>query len=177
MHDHENALHNLAVHIQRNPTSPESVYLRKLLWSLYDPNSCISYCRLYTRTDRARLPLVNDITTAASKRILHKTDIQRALLVAGERERAPKVRISPEVIQWSGEAKALIERAHELIKQAHQLVQQANALVEQNIAVLPPCPAQQNLGQISFSIVEAMMAMRSDALFPHSTSDGNDTPF
>ena len=123
MHDHEIALHRLAMHIQKDPDSPECVYLRKLLWSLYDPNHCINHHRLYTRTDRSHLPLVNDITTAASRRVLQKADLSRALLVAGEFERAPDIKISPEIIQWSDEANCTIKEADEKIRQANELIE------------------------------------------------------
>jgi TolA-binding protein len=195
MQDHESALHRLAMHIQRNPNAPECVYLRKLLWSLYDPHYCINHYRLYTRTDRTRLPLVNDITTAASRQVLQKADLSRALLVAGEFARAPDIKISPEVIQWSDEAKCtikeaderisqaneLIEQANEQIRQAQEKVRKANELVEQahgcighahcqigqSIAVLPPCPTLAKLGQISFSLEEAKVEMATNALFPN----------
>ncbi len=188
-------MHRLAMHIQKDPDSPECVYLRKLLWSLYDPNHCINHHRLYTRTDRSHLPLVNDITTAASRRVLQKADLSRALLVAGEFERAPDIKISPEIIQWSDEANCtikeadekirqaneLIEQANEQIRQAQEKVRKANELVEQahnclgqahhqigqSIAVLPPCPTLAKLGPISFSLEEARVEMETNALFPN----------
>jgi hypothetical protein len=110
MRKHETALQKISMAIAAEPASEHGVQLRQFLWSLSGNAHVLNLYCLFSRLSPLQRLCVNSVLAAAAHRELSREDLDRALLVSGERERHRREELSDEWIAQLGDVEHEVER-------------------------------------------------------------------
>lgn len=105
---HERALTQIAQCIRERPHSVGGLQLRQFLWSLYNEHYLVNLCTLVERLESAQRVLVAEVLNAAWAGNLTKDDVERAIVVSGERMRWEARLASNETRQRLEEAERIV---------------------------------------------------------------------